>query len=295
MKTIQFSPWELVLDISWSPDGETLAVAAGERIHLYQADTLEERLSLQAGGWIPGLAFSPDGSSLAGGGRDGHLRLWDASSGEIRYTILAHKKGINAVTFSPDGELLASAGNDGMVRLWEAGTGKQQGQMIGGAYAIPALAFTSNGSDLAVANGDIIRIRQVESQRFVLTLSGEGSFSSLALSPDGQVLASGDNSNTVVLWDLQSGEVLHKLIPNAGIDSSPAALVWHVAFSPDGRLLASAGGDKTVRVWDVSSGELLATLTEHTAAVTSLAFSPDGRWLATGSLDASVVLWSPGF
>jgi len=199
------------------------------------------------------------------------------------------------VTYSPDGMLLASAGNDGMVRLWEAGTGEQQGQMIGGAYAIPALVFTSNSSDLAVANGNIIRIRQVESQRFVLTLSGEGPFYSLALSPDGHVLASGDSHNTVVLWGLPGGDVLHKLTPNPGIDPPQAALVWHMAFSPDGRLLASAGGDKTIRIWDVSSGELLVTLTQHTAAVTSLAFSTDGLWLATGSLDASVVLWRPGF
>jgi WD40 repeat protein len=166
--------------------------------------------------------------------------------------------------------------------------------MIGGAYAIPALAFTSDGLDLAIANGNIIRLRQVDSGRFSLTLRGESSFFSLAMAPDGQTLASGDSENTIWLWGIPGGEIRFKLPAPQDEEPHPASLVWRVAYSPDGRLLASAGRDGVVRVWDASSGELLATRIEHTAAVTSLSFSPDGRWLATGGLDAGVCLWRPG-
>ena len=292
---IQYSPWELVLAIASSPDGDTLAVAAGETIHLYKAGGFEERGVLSAGVWSPGLAFSPDNHLLATGGRDGIVRLWDLASGEAMYSIPAHKKGANAVTFSPNGGLLASAGNDGMVRLWDAANAKPQGEMIGGAYAIPALAFTADGLDLAIANGNVIRFRQVDSGRFTQTLRGESSFYSLAIAPDGQTLASGDSENTVWLWNIPGGDIRFKLPSPKGEGPRSADLVWRVAFSPDGLLLASAGGDQKVRVWYVSSGELLATLRGHAAAVTSLAFSQNGRWLASGGLDARVILWRPGF
>jgi WD40 repeat protein len=291
---LQFSPWELVLAITWSPDGGTMAVSAGEDIHLYRSGGFKEGLTLSAGVWSPALAFSPDSRLLAAASRDGTVRLWDAVSGEAIYSIPAHKKGANAVAFSPNGALLASAGNDGMVRLWEVATGRPRGEMIGGAYAIPALAFTPDGLDLAIANGKVIRFRQVDSGRFSLTLRGENSFYSLAIAPDGQTLASGDSENTIWLYAIPGGEIRFKLPDPRDEGSRSASLVWRVAYSPDGRLLASAGRDQSVRVWDASSGKLLSTLTEHTAAVTGLAFSPDGRWLVTGGLDARVILWHSG-
>jgi len=292
---LEFAPWELVTAIAWSPDGNSLAVSAGEQIHLYSKDSFREYPVLDSRIWSSSLVFSPEGDRLASAGRDGKIRVWDWAAGEELLAIQAHKKGCNAVAYSPDGSYLASAGNDGMVRIWDPASGKLVSEMIGGAFGIPAIAFTPDGSGLAIANGDIIRIRDVQTGRFVKTLRSAGSLSSLAIAPDGSTLAAGGSNNLLLLWDLPQGEIRFTLVGHQGENGRPAALIWRVGFNPGGSLLASASGDRTVRVWDVASGELVATLTGHTAAVTSLAFSPDGRWLATGGLDARVRIWGIDF
>lgn len=305
MAQIQFSPWDLVLAVAWSPDGQTIAVAAGEVVHLYKSEGLDEVGSLVIGVWTPGLAFSPDGQTLATANRDGRVRLWKTANGQTlsdALTLDGHKKGSNSVDFSPDGRYLASGGNDAIVRVWDVETGEILVEVIGGTYAVPGVVFTPDGVNLAIVNGDVIRLRDANTGQFVHSLRmpweqfleasvrGVRSFYSLAISPSG-LLASGDSENTVYLWDVETETVLYTLAGHEGQWDTSAALVWEVEFSPDGNLLASAGGDSTVRVWDVAAGELLCTLVGHTNAVTSAVFSPDGRVLATGSLDGTLRLW----
>jgi WD40 repeat protein len=288
---IQFTPWDLVLALAWSPDGNLLAVSAGEFVYLYNPETLAETRSLETGVWSPALAFDPRGARLATGSRDGSVRLWDLRSGRLAKTIDTHPKGVNSLVYDPGGNLLASSGNDGMVRIWEVSSGEIAARLIGGVYAVPAVAFSRDGALLATADGRNLRLREVETQRLALTMQSSESFYTLAYSPDGALLAAGDSANGVQIWDASEGTLLRSLDGHAGNPDRVSGLVWQVAFSPDGRTLASAGGDATVRLWDVATGQALETLAGHRLAVTSLAFSPDGRWLASGSLDATVRIW----
>jgi len=295
----KFSPWDQVLKIVWSPEGNSLAVSAGEKIHILDSNDLDDRLEIEMDSWAPGLAYAPGGHSLAATDRDGVLRIWDVATGELIQTIQAHQKSASGVAYSPDGSLLATAGYDAMARLWALPSGEKRGEMIGGSFAVPAIAFTPDGARLAIVNGNIIRLRDVGSQRFVKTIAAENPLFTISFSPDGRTLASGDVANTIQLWDMTNEvnpaveirQSVYTLIAQEGPVSGPKALVWQVAFSPDGTLLAAASGDGMIRIWDVESGLLAATLAGHSKAATSLAFSPDGRWLASGGLDGKVVLW----
>ena len=107
---------------------------------------------------------------------------------------------------------------------------------------------------------------------------------SLAFSPDGTLLAMGDNNHNVQLWRMGDRQPLMTLRGHHG-------WVWSIAFSPDGQTLVSGSVDYSVRLWDVSSGACLKTLIGHESVVWSVAFSPDGQTVASGSEDLTAKVW----
>ncbi|MEH1903648.1 MAG: NB-ARC domain-containing protein [Nostoc sp.] len=110
------------------------------------------------------------------------------------------------------------------------------------------------------------------------------SISSVAFSPNGKLLATGDADGKTYLWQVDDGKLLFSC-------TGHSSWVKSVAFSPDGQTLASGSDDQTVKLWDVHDGKCLKTLHGHSNWVRSLAFSPDGQTLASGSEDQTVKLW----
>ncbi len=107
---------------------------------------------------------------------------------------------------------------------------------------------------------------------------------SVAFSPDGQLLATGDVNGEVCFWQVADSKLLRSCKGHAG-------WVHDVTFSPDGYLLSSASSDHTVKLWSVSDGKCVKTLCGHNQRVRSVAFSPDGHTLASGSSDYTIRLW----
>ncbi|WP_437836221.1 phosphorylase family protein [Sorangium sp. So ce1153] len=118
----------------------------------------------------------------------------------------------------------------------------------------------------------------------VMTTAVPSPCMAVAVSPDGQLIASVHRNGSVWLWDVATGVARRAL-------TAHASWVRSVAFSPDGTLLASGSSDTTIRLWDVATGKELRVLRGHVAAVRSLAFSPDGTLLASTGNDSTVRLW----
>ncbi|MFN6478115.1 serine/threonine-protein kinase [Nostoc sp. DedQUE07] len=145
----------------------------------------------------------------------------------------------------------------------------------------------------------------------VQTLKGHSSMvHAIAISPDGQFIASGSNDKTIKLWQVSTGKLVRQL---GRWPSSHSSMVHSVAFSPipissnlsyqgeSGKsagvadlnrgILASGSWDNTIKLWDVNTGKEIRTLTGHANWVNSVIFSPDGKFLASGSADCTIKLW----
>ena len=122
------------------------------------------------------------------------------------------------------------------------------------------------------------------------TLEGHSdTVSSVAFSPDGQLLASGSDDQTVRLWDLATGALQRTLDHQSG--GAIGCNIQAVTVSPDSCILASGSQNSTVWLWDLATGALQQKLKGHRGSVSSVAFSSDGRLLASGSYDQTVRLW----
>ncbi|MEH2079736.1 MAG: protein kinase [Nostoc sp.] len=118
------------------------------------------------------------------------------------------------------------------------------------------------------------------------TLSGHSDpVYSVAISNDGQMLASGCSDDTIKLWNLATGSEFRTL-------SGHFWMVTSVAISNDGQILASGSWDCTIKLWNLATGSEIRTLSDHSWVVTSVAISNDGQMLASGSWDKTIKLWN---
>src|SRR5262245_59504028 len=96
------------------------------------------------GATVTALAFSPDGRTLASGGQDQTIRLWNLATGEAR-ELRGHDGSLTALAYSGDGKWLASAGRDGTVLLWHAATGRLLRRLEGHERSVLSVAFSPDG------------------------------------------------------------------------------------------------------------------------------------------------------
>jgi WD40 repeat protein/transcriptional regulator with XRE-family HTH domain len=274
--------------------------------------------------WVKSVAFSPDGSLLASGSEDQTIRIWETKSGKCLQVLHGHTNRIWSVAFSPDGSLLTSSGGE-QIRIWEVSSGRCLKTMLNHPDWIWSVTFSPDGRLLAsgssnqfihvwkVTSGKRLHVLECnihegdlplsrlnthpsasesleqedrEDEKHSKVLYGDiNRIWSVAFSPDGVLLASGGEDQTIKVWHVATSHCLRTLRGHKGA-------VLSVRFSPDGTLLASSGEDQTIKIWNAATSHCLRTLHGHTSRTRSVAFSPDGATLVSGSDDGTIKLWN---
>ena len=281
--------------VSFSPDGQRLAVASGIGVWLYDVATSRPQALWPTSGTVQSVTFSRDGTLLAaaGGGQWGEkVILWDVATGIRKFTLKLYYSA--SVAFSPDGTLLASGSRNRLVRLWDLATRRvvaTWGEELLGILVPVSVAFSPDGAVLAGGFRDgTVRMWDVATRDPVVTLRGHRSgVRSVAFSRDGRMLASGSADGDIRLWDVKAWK-------NPVILREHRRQVGSLDFLLDRRTLASGSLDGTVRLWDIGSGKQVTTIHGggDASEITAISSSPDGRTIASASWwTGEIVLWDP--
>jgi WD40 repeat protein/tRNA A-37 threonylcarbamoyl transferase component Bud32 len=144
---------------------------------------------------------------------------------------------------------------------------------------------------VSVAEGSIGRATESWHCRHVLT-GHAGAVTSIAMSPDGLLLASASSDRTLRLWDLATGNLLHSFAGRSlWFSAGHSDRVSTVTFSPDGQTLISGSDDGTIKLWDLTTKKLVITLTGHEWVISAIAVSLNGQILVSGSGDGVINRW----
>ncbi len=312
-----YGPWDRTVKVFETESGN----------EIYQLST-DENLTTR-------MAFRPHTKQLAMAW-DNVLKLWDLETGKEIVSLVGHDEHITDLAFTPDGKKIVTGSYDHTVKIWDADRDQTPRKLQGKIGRSDTISFTPDGNRVILGGGDYtdfgetgdVSIWDVHTGKRLQFHESYGRL--VAVSPDGDRVASAGFSGKMRIWNARTGETLfddrnaHKGIHALAFSPDGKRLVtggdgtlklWDaenrqhlqdlkglservycVAFSPKGHTFVTAGGhhhliNPELILWDAHTGQRKRTFEGHTYSVTYAAFHPDGKTLATASRDKLIKIW----
>jgi WD40 repeat protein len=299
-------------NIVFDPSGKLLAISSFDGIAKVWDITaaegeplirLEETLppgdSKSQRSGIIGVAFSPDGNSIATSSADGTAIVWDRASRQIRKICRGHIGAVYSVAFNPAGDRLVTSGADQTAIIWDISDTspkepKPEFVLVGHSKMLGGVTYSPKGDLLATASADgTAKIWDAKNGKELLTLTGHNSLVyGVAFSRDEKHVATASWDGTARIWNISGGL---NLIGHTGQINA-------VSYSEDAKFLATGSSDGTVKIWDAKEGDVLGTFRPcetndpnvSDINVSAIAFSrqKDSNNLAIGCLNGTIAVWS---
>jgi WD40 repeat protein len=282
-----------VIDLAWSPDGRFLAAAAvsGPVAVLDGRSGAQRSLLPGHGLGTMALSWHPNSRLLATSGQDGKARLWDVEEGRQTAVLEGGAAWVERVAWSAPSQqqppVLASAAGR-TLRFWDESGGLVR-QFADASSTIADIAWKPGRKTLAAAAYGGIQLYRPDQEAPVALLPWQGSSLALAWSPDGEMLATGDQDSTVHFWYVRKKQDLQMW----GYPTKVRELAW----DRKGRYLATGGGS-IVTIWDCGGkkgpeGSRPQQLRLHEDALTVLAYQATGDRLLSAGQDGLIAVWQP--
>lgn len=259
---------------------------------------------------VNSVYFSPNSKYIVSTSDDCMIKIWEVDSGNCVRTLYGHQKKVYSAHYSPDGDLISSVSFDGTLKLWNANTG----------HCINTIEMSKKGIIYrATINSDNSLVVTPTADSKVLT-GGAGSDNvdlvkrinkdciSSAISPDGKIIVSSDNTN-IKIWDVVTGGRIKTI-------DAPSDNICTIKVSGNGRYIITMSVDCVIKIWDSETGQCLRIIKGeyHDSASNirwwdevnnkwvsvinyqknwaySCAFSPDGKKVITPSYDGTIKIW----
>lgn len=264
---------------SYSPDGRFLATSGNDaRVVIRDAETLVPVTRIRSStGSIGAALYSPDGAYYVGA-TDRRVIGWNTVTGEAEQLMYSPNGAIGALGFSPDGRWIATGGY-WRIDFWNYAKQEREYHISTG-QTVATCDITPDGRWLVMSSGKMLRVWEMNRRPGTLDLPSDKERTIVAVRPDASLVATGDLTGQMYLWNGRTGELLNQWPAHKG-------RIRSIEFHPtQPMLLTSASDDRRLYVWDLRDGKRIREFPSYAPnTMQSFDISPDGTRVALADRD----------